>query len=42
MWHKFTYNEPMNVKALTQTVCDLALEFGESDPDKKKKTMVLA
>jgi hypothetical protein len=39
-WHRFTYNEPMNVKALTQTVCDLALEFGESDPNQKRKTMV--
>ncbi|CAN0353353.1 unnamed protein product, partial [Discosporangium mesarthrocarpum] len=27
--HRFTYNEPMRVEALTQAVCDLALSFGE-------------
>lgn len=27
--HRFTYDEPMRVEALTQAVCDLALSFGE-------------
>ncbi|EGR31210.1 proteasome alpha subunit, putative [Ichthyophthirius multifiliis] len=37
--HRFTYNEPMNVRALTQTVSDLALNFGEGDPSMKRKPM---
>lgn len=39
--HRFTYNEPMGVRALTQAVSDLALNFGEGDPSLKKKPMVL-
>ncbi|GAX12657.1 20S proteasome subunit alpha 5 [Fistulifera solaris] len=36
--HRFTYDEPMGVEALTQAVCDLALSFGEgSDGDSKKR-----
>jgi 20S proteasome subunit alpha 5 len=31
--------EPVNVKALTQSVSDLALNFGEGDPSSKKKPM---
>ncbi len=27
--HRFTYDEPMQTRALTQAVCDLALSFGE-------------
>jgi len=27
--HKFTYDEPMKVESITQSVCDLALRFGE-------------
>ena len=28
-YHRFTFNEPMPVESLTQSVCDLALKFGE-------------
>jgi len=36
--HRFTYDEPIGVEALTQAVCDLALSFGEgSDGDSKKR-----
>jgi 20S proteasome subunit alpha 5 len=37
--HRFTYLEPITVKALTQSVSDLALNFGEGDPSSKKKPM---
>ncbi|EAR94553.2 proteasome subunit alpha type protein (macronuclear) [Tetrahymena thermophila SB210] len=37
--HRFTYNEPMSVRSLTQTVSDLALNFGEGDPSLKRKPM---
>ena len=29
--HHFTYDEPISVKAITQAVSDLALNFGEGD-----------
>ena len=29
-YHRFTFNEPMPVESLTQSVCDLALRFGEA------------
>lgn len=29
-YHRFTFNEPMPVESMTQAVCDLALQFGES------------
>lgn len=32
-WHRFTYNEPMKVESCTQSVCNLALRFGEGDDD---------
>lgn len=35
--HRFTYNEPMRVGALTQAVCDLALSFGEDGENKDSK-----
>lgn len=36
--HRFTYDEPVGVEALTQGVCDLALSFGEgADGDKDKR-----
>eukprot|EP01035_Chromulina_nebulosa_P003756 gene3756-5132_t len=37
--HRFTFDESIGVEALTQSVCDLALGFGEGkkDGDKKKK-----
>jgi hypothetical protein len=31
--HRFTYNEAMPVESLTQSLCDLALRFGEDDED---------
>ena len=31
--HRFTYNEPMPVESLTQSLCDLALRFGEDDEE---------
>lgn len=31
--HRFTYNEPMPVESLTQSLCDLALRFGEDEDD---------
>ncbi|KAJ1625510.1 nucleophile aminohydrolase [Pavlovales sp. CCMP2436] len=30
-YHRFAFNEPMLAEALTQSICDLALGFGESD-----------
>eukprot|EP00636_Phaeomonas_parva_P006780 CAMPEP_0118854148 /NCGR_PEP_ID=MMETSP1163-20130328/2472_1 /TAXON_ID=124430 /ORGANISM="Phaeomonas parva, Strain CCMP2877" /LENGTH=239 /DNA_ID=CAMNT_0006786827 /DNA_START=198 /DNA_END=917 /DNA_ORIENTATION=+ len=33
--HRFTFNEPMRVEALTQSTCDLALGFGEDGDDNK-------
>lgn|ERR1712146_30718 len=37
--HKFTYDEPVTVQSLTRSVSDLALNFGEGDPQAKKKPM---
>lgn len=31
--HWFTYNEFMNVESVTQAVSNLALQFGDDDPD---------
>ena len=31
--HRFSYNEPMPVESCTQSLCDLALQFGEDDDD---------
>lgn len=31
--HSFTYNEPMPVESLTQSLCDLALRFGEDEEE---------
>jgi 20S proteasome subunit alpha 5 len=31
--HRFSYNEPMPVESLTQSLCDLAMRFGEDDDD---------
>jgi 20S proteasome subunit alpha 5 len=33
--HRFLYNEPMRIEALTQSICDLALRFGESSGSEK-------
>jgi len=37
--HRFTFNEPLGVKSLTRSISDLALNFGEGDPNSKKKPM---
>ncbi|KAL4446349.1 hypothetical protein ABPG77_003156 [Micractinium sp. CCAP 211/92] len=29
--HRFTYNEPMPLESVTQSLCDLALRFGEDE-----------
>jgi 20S proteasome alpha/beta subunit len=31
--HRFTYNEQMPVESCTQSLCDLALRFGEDGED---------
>ena len=31
--HRFNYEEPMSVESCTQSICDLALKFGENDDD---------
>ena len=36
---RYTYLEPITVKALTQTISDMALNFGEGDPSSRKKPM---
>jgi len=35
--HRFNFDEPMPVEALVQSVCDLALGFGEGGEKKKNK-----
>jgi len=32
--HTFTYEEAIPIRSLTQSICDLALSFGEGDEDK--------
>lgn len=31
--HRFTYNEPMPIESCTQSLCDLALRFGEDSDE---------
>ena len=31
--HRFTYNEAMPVESCVQSLCDLALRFGEDEDD---------
>lgn len=35
--HRFTYDEPLHVESLTQSVCDLAMSFGEDSEGNKSK-----
>jgi 20S proteasome subunit alpha 5 len=35
--HRFTYDEPLRVESVTQSVCDLALSFGEGGEENKSK-----
>ena len=37
--HKFSFNEPMTIDALTQAVSDLAINFGEGYEGSKRKAM---
>ena len=37
--HKFSYNEPLKVEAVTQAIADLAIHFGEGSEGKKEKPM---
>ena len=37
--HSFNYNEPMAVEAITQSVSDLARNFGEGNEESKRKPM---
>lgn len=37
--HRFTFDEPMGVEALTQSVCDLALGFGEGRKEGEEQKM---
>ena len=34
--HRFTFNEPIRAQSVAQSVCDLALNFGEGDGSQKK------
>jgi len=31
--HRFTYNESMPIESITQSLCDLALRFGEDEEE---------
>jgi len=37
MNHRFTYNEPMDVHSITQSLCDVALRFGEEGDDEEDR-----
>jgi 20S proteasome subunit alpha 5 len=37
--HKFSYNEPLKVEAVTQSIADLAIHFGEGSEGRKDKPM---
>mmetsp|Transcript_24087 Transcript_24087/g.21910 ORF Transcript_24087/g.21910 Transcript_24087/m.21910 type:complete len:244 (-) Transcript_24087:157-888(-) len=37
--HRFTYDEAIGVEAITQSICDLALGFGEGSTKKNEKKM---
>lgn len=38
--HRFNYNKPMLVEACAQSICDLALRFGEDDDDDDDAALV--
>jgi 20S proteasome subunit alpha 5 len=35
--HRFTYDEPLRVESLTQSLCDLAMSFGEGSEESKDR-----
>ena len=37
--HRFSYTEPMQVQAITQSVSDIAINFGEGYEGAKRKAM---
>jgi 20S proteasome subunit alpha 5 len=37
--HRFTFNEPMNVEQITESISDLAINFGEGYEGSKRKPM---
>jgi 20S proteasome subunit alpha 5 len=37
--HKFNYAEPMSIEAITESVSDLAINFGEGYEGSKRKPM---
>ncbi|GFH06425.1 20S proteasome alpha subunit E [Haematococcus lacustris] len=40
--HRFTYNEPMPVESCTQSLCDLALRFGEDSEESMSRPFGVA
>lgn len=34
--HRFTYDEPLRIESLTQSVCDLKMQFGEGGDDEEE------
>eukprot|EP00897_Mesotaenium_endlicherianum_P005783 jgi/Mesen1/5232/ME000026S04532 len=40
--HRFSYNEAMTVESCTQSLCDLALRFGEGDDDSMSRPFGVA
>ena len=34
--HRFTYNEPMPILAIAETIADLAIDFGENDKRRQR------
>ena len=37
--HKFTFNEPMKIEAITQSIADLAIHFGEGSEGQEQRPM---
>lgn len=40
--HRFSYNEPMGIESLTQSLCDLALRFGEGEEESMSRPFGVA
>lgn len=40
--HRFSYNEPMPAESCTQSLCDLALRFGEDGEDSMSRPFGVA
>lgn len=37
--HRFNYNEPMTIEAITEAICDVAINFGEGYEGQRRKPM---